>query len=67
MLNRRAGAADNKEKVAAAEDEKPKELTPTEKGVGAAGAVAGSPLGKMAKLDLIAGAAAPAMPFFKQS
>ncbi|KAG7528246.1 hypothetical protein FFLO_06312 [Filobasidium floriforme] len=61
-LNRRqeSGEAD-------AEAEEPMELTPMDKGIGAAGIAANSPFGKAAHLDKLAGAAAPALPLFQKN
>jgi hypothetical protein len=65
VLNRRqAGAAPAGEE---AEAEEPKELTPMDKGISAAGIAANSPFGKAAKLDKLASAAAPALPLLQKN
>lgn len=63
-LNRRQEPV---EAEAETEVKEPKELTPMDKGIGAAGIAANSPFGKAAHLDMVAGAAAPALPLFQKN
>ena len=57
---------DPTEAAEAVEAAEPKELTPMDKSVAAAGGFAGSKLGKMTHFDMIAEAAAPAAPLLQQ-